>query len=226
LGRLNLISGRPADLRLYLVTDYGLATKAGRTELEVVKAAVKGGVTAVQFRDKTREMGELYRKGRELRDFCDSAGVAFIVNDRLDLALALEADGLHLGQTDLPVQIARKIAGDRLFIGLSVFSLAETKKALDAGADYLGASPVFTSSTKPEAGVGMGLAGLCQIVRAAGQTQVVGIGAINGGNAAGVIKTGAAGIAVISALVAAPDVTKAARQLKAQIERTGINYEF
>jgi thiamine-phosphate pyrophosphorylase len=226
LGRLNLISGRPADLRLYLVTDYGLATKAGRTELEVVKAAVKGGVTAVQFRDKTREMGELYRKGRELRDFCDSTGVAFIVNDRLDLALALEADGLHLGQTDLPVQIARKIAGDRLFIGLSIFSLDETKKALAAGADYLGASPVFTSSTKPEAGVGMGLAGLCQIVRAAGQTQVVGIGAINGGNAAGVIKTGAAGIAVISALVAAPDVTKAARQLKAQIERTGINYEF
>ncbi|MDB5079722.1 MAG: thiE [Chloroflexi bacterium] len=219
MGNLNLVTGRPADLRLYLVTDYELALKAGRTELEVVRAAVAGGVTAVQLRDKTRETGELYRAGRELREFCASAGVAFIVNDRLDLALALEADGLHLGQGDLPLEVARKIAGERLFIGLSVFTPEETLKALAAGAGYLGASPVFTSSTKPDAGAGMGLDGLGRVVRTAGQTPVVAIGAINAGNAAGVIETGATGIAVISALVSAPDITGAARQLRRQIER-------
>jgi thiamine-phosphate pyrophosphorylase len=206
-------------LRLYLVTDYRLAAALGRSELEVVKAAVKGGVTAVQFRDKNRESGELYRVGRELREFCYSAGVAFIVNDRLDLALALEADGLHLGQNDLPAQVVRKVAGESLFIGISVFNLEETHEALAAGADYLGASPVFTSATKPEAGAGMGLTGLSLVVRAADPTPVVAIGAINTSNAAGVIEMDAAGIAVISALVSAPDITETARQLKALTER-------
>lgn len=195
-----------------------MAARAGRTELEIVKAAVEGGVTAVQFRDKTRDTGELYRVGYELRRFCASAGVAFIVNDRLDLALALQADGLHLGQTDLPLEVARHIAGGRLFIGLSVFTVEETKKAIIAGADYLGASPVFTTSTKPEAGSGMGLNGLNQVVRAAGPTPVIGIGAINTNNVDSVLQAGAGGVAVVSAIIAASDITEAACQLRNQIE--------
>ncbi|HEX2914002.1 MAG TPA: thiamine phosphate synthase [Chloroflexia bacterium] len=209
-----MATGAIADLRLYLVTDYELATRADRTELAVVKAAIEGGVTAVQFRDKSRDGRILYETGRELRTFCREAGVAFIVNDRLDLALALEADGLHLGQSDLPVEVARRIAGDRLFIGLSVLDEQETLRALQEEADYLGASPVFTSSTKPDAGVGMGLTGLAKLTGLAGSLPVVGIGAINETNAAAVMQAGAAGIAVVSALVAAPDVKKAAQRLR------------
>lgn len=219
MNTLTLTSGERADLRLYLVTDYWLAVSRGKTELEVVRAAVEGGVMAVQFRDKFRETGELYRVGRQLRDYCAAVGVAFIVNDRLDLALALQADGLHLGQTDLPLEVAREIVGRRMFIGLSVSSVEDTRKALAKGADYLGASPVFTSGTKPEAGNGMGLTGLSQIVQAAGSTPVIGIGAINLGNVAGVLEAGASGVAIISAILSAPDITGMTCQLRKAIER-------
>jgi thiamine-phosphate diphosphorylase len=215
---LRRVTGEPVDLSLYLVTDFPLATAQGRTDLAIVKAAVAGGVTTVQFRDKQREGRELYRVGRELRDFCADAGITFIVNDRLDLALALEADGLHLGQSDLPIEVARQVAGDRLFIGLSVVTEQETYAALLAQADYLGASPVFTSSTKPDAGEGIGLKRLANLVQLAGTVPVVGIGAINATNAAEVIRSGASGVAVVSAIVGAADVTSAAQQLRQLID--------
>lgn len=218
-SRLKRITGEPVDLSLYLVTDYYLATQMGRTELEVVKAAVEGGVTTIQFRDKHREGRELYRVGRELRDFCTQAGVTFIVNDHLDLALVLEADGVHLGQSDLPLEIARHLAGDKLFIGLSVVSEQETLAALELKADYLGASPVFTSTTKPDAGEGIGLAKLARLVQLAADVPVVGIGAINASNATGVIQAGASGIAVVSAIVSADDITKAAQQLRQEVDK-------
>lgn len=217
---LKTVKGNPVDLRLYLVTDYDLTQQLGRTELDVVKAAIAGGVTTVQLRDKKRSGRELYQVGWKLRDQCARLGVTFIVNDRLDLALALQADGLHLGQDDLPLEVARQVAGDKLFIGLSVANEAQAIAALQAGADYLGASPVFTSSTKPDAGSGMGLEQLgriCNMAKAK-NVPVVGIGAINLQNIGEVIKSGASGAAVISAIVAAPDITHVSRRMRMKIE--------
>jgi thiamine-phosphate pyrophosphorylase len=204
-----------ADLSLYVLTDAGLSQ--GRSHLEVVEAALAGGATAIQFRDKHLATREYLEIGQRLRDLCRQAGATFIVNDRLDLALALQADGVHLGPADLPPYYARRIAPSDFLIGVSVDNVAEALAAVEQGASYLGAGPVFPTRTKLDTGPVMGLDGLAAIVRAVA-VPVVGIGSIGRANLAQVISTGAAGAAIISAAVGAVDVRQATAEMRASID--------
>ncbi|HVB65514.1 MAG TPA: thiamine phosphate synthase [Nitrolancea sp.] len=200
-----------ANLNLYVLTDRQLAR--GRGESEVVEAAIAGGATAIQLRWKTGSMREALIVGRELKQICARSGVLFVVNDRIDLALALDADGVHLGDEDLPLPEARKIVGERMLIGYSPPTLAEAIEAERLGADYLGIGPVYGTSTKADAGAAVGIERIAAVSRAV-SIPIVGIGGITAANAAPVVLAGAAGVAVISSIVAADDVREAARQLR------------
>lgn len=205
------------DLSLYILTDPLLSQ--GRTHLEVVEAAVAGGATAIQFRDKQLTTRRFFEIGQALRQLCRAAGVTFIVNDRLDVALALEADGVHLGPDDLPPANARRLVPNGFLLGVSVDNVREAQAAVAEGANYLGAGPVFPTHTKLDTGPVMGVNGLAAIVTAV-SVPVVGIGSIGPANLATVIATGAAGVAVISAAVSATNITRAVSEMRTIIETT------
>ncbi len=195
---------------LYLVTD---AVLAGARGVEaVVQEAVEGGVTIVQWRDKGGCRAARPRI-RALREWLRARGVPFLINDDVDLALACDADGLHVGQGDLPCAEARRRLGPQRLVGVSVSTVAEAAQAMRDGADYLGVSPIFSTPTKPDAPAPTGLAGLCAI-RAAVRLPLVAIGGIHAGNATDVLAAGADGIAVVSAILAAPDPRAAAQALR------------
>lgn len=198
------------DHTLHVLTDEGLSR--GRSHAAVIRAAIAGGATVIQLRDKTSSTRKLIEIGRALRDLTRAAGVTFIVNDRADVALAVDADGVHVGQDDLPATDAGRIVGDHKIVGVSASSVAEAMQAERDGADYIGAGSVFTTSSKPDAGAPIGLDGLAQIARAV-RIPVVAIGGVNVSNAAACIAAGAQGVAVISAVVSAEDVAQAAREL-------------
>lgn len=197
-------------LRVYVLTDRGLSR--GRSETEIVADAISGGATAIQLRWKSGALRDAAEVGGKLRDMCRAAGVMFVVNDCLDLALALKADAVHLGDEDLPLSEARRIAGDKLVIGYSPATLVDALQAPRLGADYLGIGPVYGTSSKPDAGKAVGVRRIEEVCRSV-DIPVVGIGGINPDNAAAVIGAGAAGVAVISSVVAADDVCTAAKLL-------------
>ena len=201
------------DLSLYVVTDRSLSRGLGH--LEVARRAVAGGADVIQLRDKELPAAELYRLAVEMRDIVHGAGRLLVVNDRLDIALAAGADGVHLGQGDLPVAAARRVA-PRMIIGASVSSVEEAARAEKDGADYVAVSPLFDTGSKHDAGPGHGLAVLRDIKRTV-SVPVIGIGGIDRSNAAEVIAAGADGVAVISAVVSQPDIATAARDLRAQV---------
>jgi thiamine-phosphate pyrophosphorylase len=205
------------DYSLYLVTDASLSR--GRSHAEIVRAAIRGGVTVVQYREKTADTRRMIEEAAELFGICRAAGVPFIVNDRVDVALAVGADGVHVGQDDMPARLARKLIGQGKILGVSAGNLEEARRALSDGADYVGASPVFSTPTKPDAPSPMGLEGL-RALAAALAIPVVAIGGINAGNAESMLGCGAAGIAVVSAIVSAEDVEGAARRLRAALSRS------
>jgi thiamine-phosphate pyrophosphorylase len=206
----------PIDYSLYLVTDRGLS--AGRPTLDIVRAAVAGGATCVQLREKDCPTREFIGEALAIRGFLSSRGIPLIVNDRLDVALAVGADGVHLGQSDMPLAMARAIVGDTLLIGISAESVADAIAAERGGADYLGVSPVFATPTKTDTAAPLGLKGLAAVRRAVG-VPLVAIGGIGRDNAAAVIGSGADGVAVVSAIVAAPDPEQAAREIRRAIHR-------
>jgi thiamine-phosphate diphosphorylase len=145
--------------------------------------------------------------------------VPFIVNDRLDVALAVGADGVHVGQDDMPAAVARKLIGPGKILGVSVENVAQAQAALADGADYVGASPIFATPTKTDAPPPMGIEGLQELARGC-TLPIVAIGGLNAANAAAVLRAGAAGLAVVSAIVSAEDVERAARELKGIITDT------
>ena len=198
------------DYSLYLVTDRGLAR--GRSTLDIVKAAVRGGVTCVQLREKDCSTLEFIDQALSVKDYLSARGIPLIINDRLDVAQAVKADGLHLGQTDMPLDMARSIVGDTMIIGISAESLEDAIEAEKGGADYLGVSPIYATPTKTDTAPPLGLEGLRQI-RATVKIPLVGIGGLNRENAAEVIRNGADGVAVVSAIVAAEDPEAAAAEL-------------
>ncbi len=199
------------DYSLYLVTDRGLARD--RSMLEIVRAAVQGGVTCVQLREKECSTLDFIEQAFTIKDFLKSRGVPLIINDRVDVALAIEADGVHLGQTDMPLEIAKKIVGDSMIIGLSAESPADAIEAEKGGADYLGVSPIYATPTKTDTAPSLGLEGL-RAIRAAVNIPLVAIGGLNRDNSAAVIQNGGDGVAVVSAIVAADDPVTAAADLK------------
>ena len=203
------------DYSLYLVTDRGLAR--GRSTLEIVKTAVQGGVTCVQLREKDCSTLDFIEQAFAIKDFLKARGVPLIINDRVDAALAIEADGVHLGQTDMPLGIAKKILGDSMIIGISAESIEDAIEAEKGGADYLGVSPIYATPTKTDTAPPLGLQGL-RAIRAAVRLPLVGIGGLKRENAAAVIENGGNGVAVVSAIVAADDPAAAAGDLKQVID--------
>jgi thiamine-phosphate pyrophosphorylase len=203
------------DVSLYLVTDRGLSH--GRSTRDIVEATIRGGVTCVQLREKTAATREFIHEALGIKDLLASRKVPLIINDRLDVALAVGAEGVHLGQKDMSLEMARDIAGDRMIIGISVESVQDAAAAEKGGADYLGVSPVYTTPTKTDTAPALGLQGLAEIRRAV-KLPLVAIGGVNPDNAAAVIRSGADGVAVVSAIVSAEDPERAARQLKRVIE--------
>lgn len=184
----------------------------GRGHLEVARAALAGGATLVQLRDKGATAAALFRLAAALLPLCRQAGVPLVVNDRLDVALAAGADGVHLGQDDLPAAEARRLLGPDRILGVSAATPAEARAAEQAGADYVGVGPVFPTATKPDAGEAVGLKALAA-VRAAVAIPVLAIGGITAANAGAAVAAGADGVAVISAVSRAPDMAAAVRDL-------------
>ena len=207
---------RKIDYSLYLVTDRNLSL--GRSLLDVIRPAVEGGVTVVQLREKQVDSREFYREAVKIKEYLDERDIPLIINDRLDIALAIDAAGVHLGQEDLPVDVARKILGPGKIIGASVFTPDEAIQAEAMGADYLGLSPIFVTSTKPELVSQIGVAGIGPI-RLATRLPLVGIGSMNETNAFSVIRAGLDGVAVVSAICSQPDACAAAEKIMQEILR-------
>lgn len=204
------------DYSLYLVTDRKLSF--GRSNFEIIEAAIEGGVTLVQLREKESSTRDFYFEGLKIRQFLRSRRIPLIINDRIDIALALEADGVHIGQDDMPLDMARKIIGPDKIIGVSVSDEAGARDAEAGGADYLGLSPIFVTATKPELTHQIGIAGISPIRRAT-RLPLVGIGSMNEKNAFEAVNAGLDGVAVVSGIVSQDDVTAAARRIKAEVMR-------
>jgi thiamine-phosphate pyrophosphorylase len=200
------------DFRLYFVTDRQQTN--GRPLVDVVHAALDGGVRAVQVREKDLEGGELYRLAAELRRLTAHYKARLFINDRIDVALAVDADGVHLGQTSFPVAIARQLIGSGKLLGVSTHSQAEIEAA--ARADFIVFGPVYFTPSKAAYGEPQGVDRLSQAVTQSA-VPVIAIGGIKSAQIPEVLAAGAHGIAVISAISAAPDPAQAARDLLAQL---------
>lgn len=197
------------DYSIYLVTDDGCLQ--GRALLDCVREALKGGVTLVQYRAKTASSAEMYAEALQLKALCDSFNVPLIINDRLDIAMAVGAAGVHLGQDDLPCAAARRILGEDYLIGVSAHNPAEAKAALQSGADYLGCGAVFGTATKADVKK-LGTEGLEAICKAKG-LPVVGIGGVTADNYREVRAAGADGAAIVSGILAQPDIRATVRAI-------------
>ena len=204
------------DYGVYLVTQASLS--AGRSTVDVVRAALAGGAGVVQLREKGASARERYELGRELRELTRESEVPLILNDRADLALALDADGVHLGDEDLPVAVARDLLGDDAIVGRSVSDVAAAETAVEAGADYLGVGAVYATGSKDVADedAEIGLDALGAIADAV-DVPVVAIGGITAGTAGDAVRAGASGVAVISAIAGADDPEAATRALAREV---------
>ncbi len=205
------------NLGLYVVTCCDPTRGVGH--LDMVRAALEGGADAVQLRDKYAGGGELLSLAEEamllVREW--SGKCLFLVNDRVDVAMASGAHGAHLGQEDLPARAARRLMGRKKILGVSAGTVEEALSARDEGADYLGVGPVFATPSKPDAGTPIGIEGLRRI-REAVDLPIVAIGGIDVANAGRVLEAGADGIAVISAVSAARDMLEAVKRLRMVVD--------
>ncbi len=203
---------------LYLVAD--AEVKKEQITLEkLVEKAIEGGVNIVQYRDKVNDSRRFYEQALRLKDVCHFYSVPLIINDRVDIALAIKADGVHVGQDDLPLGVVRTLAKD-MIVGYSVKTTEQALWGQQHGADYLGAGTVFYTSSKKDAGNAIGLEGLRKIVETV-NIPVIAIGGINQSNARDCMLTGINGIAVISAITLAQDPYKAAKELAGIVIRDG-----
>lgn len=198
------------DLSLYLVTDRTLSL--GRSLEDVVEEAVKGGVTMVQLREKDCSSADFYELAIKLKNLLAPYKVPLIINDRLDIALASDAEGLHIGQSDLPYSVARKLMGSDKIIGLSVENIEDVIEANNLDVDYIGISPVFDTNTKSDTAKALGLSGVKEISKLSIHPSV-GIGGINQSNVKDIITAGADGISVVSAIMSADDPKASAETL-------------
>ncbi|AXR83492.1 thiamine phosphate synthase [Natrarchaeobaculum sulfurireducens] len=209
----------PSNYGTYLVTQESLSD--GRSTLEVVEAAVTGGVDVVQLREKGTDTRWRYDLGLEVREVTAAADVDLIVNDRVDVATAIDADGVHVGQSDLPVSVARELLGPEAVIGCSASTVAEAEAAEADGANYLGVGSIYGTTSKdvPEPEDDVGPDRVAEIAEAV-SIPIVGIGGVTAENAGSVIEAGAVGVAVISEITAADDPAAATDALASSVERT------
>ncbi|MGM0531773.1 MAG: thiamine phosphate synthase [Bacteroidota bacterium] len=201
---------------LYLVTDRDLSL--GRSLGWVVEKAVKGGATIVQLREKDLDTKDFIEEALHIQKILKPYGVPLLINDRVDVALAVEADGVHLGQTDMPYEMARKILGKDAIIGLSVESYEQAEEAENLDVDYIAISPVYTTPTKEELTRELGLEGVSRITEICRHPSV-GIGSIKAHNAGEVIQAGADGVAVVSGICSADDPEHAAKELRQAVDK-------
>lgn len=198
------------DIDLYFITDSRLTR---RTVLEDVESAVRAGVKIIQYREKDLNTREMTYKAKKIGQLCRKHDVLFIINDRVDIALVVDADGVHLGNEDMLYQDARRLLGDKKIIGLTVHNVGEAIEAEIIGADYIGISPIFETSTKPDAGTPSGV-DLIKYIKKAIKIPFVAIGGINQDNIKSVLEAGARSIAVISAIVTKDDVEKECKKFR------------
>ncbi len=204
---------RREDLTLYAVTDRSwLGEKSLRQQVE---QALRGGVSFVQLREKQLDDAAFLAEARELKALCAAWGVPFVINDRVDIALAADADGVHVGQEDMAVGEARALLGPDKIVGATCKTVEQARRAAAEGADYIGSGAMFPSTAKPEA-MGISIETLGEICAAA-EIPVVAIGGINESNLPRLAGTGIAGAAVVSALFAQEDIEAAARRLRAAL---------
>jgi len=201
--------------KFHVLTDTAL--QARYSHVELTGLAIAGGADTIQFRQKEGSTREMICIAEEMQDLCRRAGVTFLVNDRVDVAIAAHADGVHLGQSDFPIPLARKLLGDEAVIGGSAGNVEEARKCLAEGADYVGFGPVYTTSSKEDAGPASGLELLGQIVRGI-PLPIIAIGGITTENIPLVMEAGAHGVAVISAVCCQSDPLDAARCLRGLLE--------
>ena len=204
----------PASWEVYLVTDQ--PSSKCRSTVEIVQAAIRGGVSVVQLREKHMQTLEFLEEGRRILAVLRPAGIPLIINDRIDLALALDADGVHLGPKDMPLSIARKILGQGRIIGFSVEESAQINKESSAYADYFAISPVFFTSTKDDISAPWGLEGLKK-ARSLTHAPLVAIGGVKLENTREIVAAGADCVAVVTAIVSAENPETATRDLLMEV---------
>ena len=204
--------------RLCLVTDRGLA--GSRALTQIVAAAVAGGVSMVQLREKTLDTRAFVEEARALKALLAPLNVPLLINDRLDVALACDADGVHVGQSDMPVETARALLPKGALVGLSITCAHDLRRADARAADYLGVGPIFAQSTKPDATPPLGVEGF-RALRALSEKPMMVIGGIASENCAPLLAAGADGLAVVSAIMAAPDPEAASRAFDARLKDAG-----
>jgi thiamine-phosphate pyrophosphorylase len=194
------------EIDLYFITDSKLTKK---TVLDDVKAAIKGGVKIIQYREKEKSTKDMIKEARQIKEICNDRAI-FLIDDRIDIALAVDADGVHLGNDDMPYDEARKLLGNKV-IGLTIHNVNEAVQAEQSGADYIGVSPIFETKTKLDAGPAAGLE-LIRDVKEKVKIPFVAIGGINLENIDDVVKAGSRAAAVISAIVTKEDVEMECRK--------------
>ena len=196
--------------KLHILTDTVLQSRF--SHMEITRFAIAGGADTIQYRQKSGSTREMIEIARNMKRLCSEAGVTFIVNDRLDVAIAAEADGVHLGQDDFPIPMARELLGEGRIIGGSAATLDEARKCLSEGADYVGFGPVYPTSSKDDAGPVSGIDILKQVVEII-PLPIIAIGGVGAENIPEVMRAGAHGIAVISAVCCQDDPEEATRSL-------------
>jgi thiamine-phosphate pyrophosphorylase len=209
-------SFRITDTDIYCIT--ASAFSLGRSNEEVVKQMLEAGIKLIQYREKDFTMLKKYRECVAIRDLTASCGACFIVNDDLHLAMAVEADGLHIGQEDLPFEKAREIAGDKMIIGLSSHAPAQAEQAVKLGVDYIGVGPLFQTFTKKDVVPPVGLGYLDYVVKNH-HIPFVAIGGIKQGNVADVVKHGATCVAIVTEIVGADDIGARVRALRSEMSK-------
>lgn len=203
------------DYSVYVLTNKKLAGES--RIVDVVKAAIEGGATVIQYREKEAATGEMIEQARAILAVTKAAGIPLIINDRVDVALAIDADGVHVGQSDMPANLARKLIGPDKILGVSARTPEQVTSAIAGGADYLGTGDIFGTTTKKDTVV-IGLDKFRALV-ALSTIPVVGIGGVNKDNAGSVIAAGADGVAVISAVFGKDNPKKAARELSDAVKK-------
>ncbi|MCK4644678.1 MAG: thiamine phosphate synthase [Candidatus Aminicenantes bacterium] len=201
----------------HVLTDTVLQSRFSHAEL--TKLAIAGGADTIQFRVKIGATREMIGMARKLKQLCAEAGITFLVNDRVDVAIAADADGVHLGQDDFPILLARELLGESRIIGGSAATLEEARKCLAEGVDYIGFGPVYPTTSKADAGPVSGIELLKQVVEAV-PLPIIAIGSINADNTAEVMQAGAHGIAVISAVCCQENPEQATRALYKALHRS------
>lgn len=209
------------DYSLMYVTDDRITDDS--IFFDILKNSLKGGVSIVQLREKHLDTKPFYARAKRAKSLCEQYGIPLIINDRIDIALAIKADGIHLGQKDMPVSVARELIGKEKIIGLSVSNNQQTEEANSLEVDYIGISPIFSTNTKTkDLDKPLGIEGLKEL-RQIWTKPIVCIGGVNKENTTEIIENGADGVAVISAISRAKDPEKESKALKSIICQAGTN---